>query len=168
MRIRSFGKLFSIVLAVVLFGGAPAFAQEPTDSMPPSQAPSLASLKVGPDISPSPRVQRPVRLELRPVNRRRPAALIPLYGSLVALQGLDIHSTRRGMSSGRTREANPLMGHIVDNDAALFAVKAAVTTAAIWSTEKLWKKSPKRAVLVAAILNTAMAAVVAHNYRVAK
>jgi hypothetical protein len=91
-----------------------------------------------------------------------------MYGSLVALQALDIHSTRRGMSSGKTREANPVMGSIVENDAAFFAVKAAATAGAIWAAEKMWKKHPKRAVVFAVLLNATMAAVVTHNYRLAK
>ena len=90
---------------------------------------------------------------------------MPLYGSLVALQGLDIHSTRRGMSSGKTREANPVMGPVVGNGAAFVAVKAAATAGAIWAAEKLWKKHPKRAVIFAILLNAAMTAVVTHNYR---
>ena len=119
-------------------------------------------------------LQPPLRIELRPADARltreskRPAALLPLYGSLAALQGLDIHSTRRGMSSGKTREANPLMGGVVNNGAAFIAVKAAATLGAVWCAEKLWKKHPKRAVAFAAVLNAAMAAVVAHNYQLAK
>jgi hypothetical protein len=118
--------------------------------------------------------QAPLRIDLRPVEQprrqtpERPSALMPMYGSLVVLQGLDIHSTRRGMSSGKTHEANPVMGSVVENGAAFVAVKAAVTAGAIWATERLWKKHPKRAVIFAVLLNAAMAAVVTHNYRIAK
>ena len=119
--------------------------------------------------------QPPLRIDLRPVEtrrqaegRQRPAAMMPLYGSLVALQGLDIHSTRRGMSSGKTREANPVMSPVVGNGAAFVAVKAAATAGAIWAAEKLWKKHPRRAVIFAVLLNATMAAVVTHNYRLGK
>ena len=111
---------------------------------------------------------RPVDVRPQRETRERPAALLPMYGTLVALQGLDIHSTRRGMSSGKTREANPLMGPVVRNGAAFFAVKAGATAGAIWCAEKLWKKHPKRAVAFTFLLNATMAAVVTHNYRAAK
>jgi hypothetical protein len=115
--------------------------------------------------------QPPMRLELARVSaepKHRPAALIPLYGSLIALQGLDIHSTRSGMHSGQTREANPLMGPIVENGAAFVAVKAAATVGAIWCAEKMWKKSPKKALVFTVLINATMAAVVTHNYRLSK
>jgi len=156
MRLCGFRSLHvpSICLAVLLSAAAPLSAQDL----------SLSSAAFQP----------PLQIELRPLDtgprdsRERPPALVPMYGSLVALQGLDIHSTRRGMSSGKTREANPVMGSIVENNAAFFAVKAAATAGAIWAVEKMWKKHPKRAVVFAVLLNATMAAVVTHNYRVAK
>ena len=156
MRLRGFlsSRLPSVCFAALLFAASPVVAQ---------------------DLSPSAEAfQPPLQLELRPVvaprrdARQRPPALLPMYGSFVALQGLDIHSTRRGMSSGRTRESNPVMGSVVNNGAAFVAVKAGVTAGAIWATEKLWKKHPKRAVVFAVLLNATMAAVVTHNYRIAK
>ena len=156
MRLCGFRSLHvpSICLAVLLSAAAPLSAQ---------------------DLSLSPAAfQPPLQVELRPLaprvraSQERPSSLLPMYGSLVALQGLDIHSTRRGMSSGKTREANPVMGSIVENNAAFFAVKAAATAGAIWTAEKLWKKHPKRAVVFVALLNATMAAVVTHNYRLAK
>ena len=157
MRLRGFlsARVLSLLLAALLCA-VPASAQEPVGT------------------SGVEAFQPPLRIELRPADTRRPpeskrpAALLPLYGSLAALQGLDIHSTRRGMASGKTREANPLMGGVVDNGAAFIAVKAAATLGAVWCAEKLWKKHPKRAVAFAVVLNAAMAAVVAHNYRLAK
>ena len=96
----------------------------------------------------------------------RPAALMPLYGSLVALQGLDIHSTRRAVGSGAGQEANPAMEPIVRNSAAFIAVKAGATVGVIWASEKMWKKNRKAAVIFASVVNVAMAAIVANNYRV--
>ena len=156
MRLRRFlsSRVLLVCFAVVFLAAPPSSAQD---------LPHATSA-----------FQPPLQIEMRPVitargeSTRRPAALLPLYGSLVALQGLDIHSTRRGMSSGATREANPMMGSIVKNGTAFVAVKAAATTGAIWATEKLWKKHPKRAVIFAALLNATMAAVVTHNYRVAR
>ena len=109
-----------------------------------------------------------VYLPPAPAEPKRPAALVPLYASLVGLQALDIHSTRRGMSSGATRETNPLMKSLVKNDATFIAVKASVTAGTIFATEKLRKKRPKTAVALAAALNIGMAAVVFNNYRVAR
>ena len=146
-------RVSTVLFAVVLLCGAPVHGQD------------LSTLS-------SAAFQPPLQIDLRPVEtprqargHQRPAALMPLYGSLVALQGLDIHSTRRGMSSGKTREANPVMGPVVGNSAAFIAVKAAVTAGAIWTAEKLWKKHPKRAVIFTVLLNATMAAVVTHNYR---
>ena len=158
MRLPRFlsARVLPLLLAV-LFGAAPVSAQEPVGTS------GVEAL------------QPPLRIELRPAavlpqarESKRPTALLPLYGSLAALQGLDIHSTRRGMTSGKTREGNPIMGGVVNNGAAFVAVKAAATLGAIWGAEKLWKTHPKRAVAFAVVLNAAMAAVVAHNYRLAK
>jgi len=111
-------------------------------------------------------------IQLRPITaapeHKRPAALIPLYVSLVGLQGLDIHSTRRAMNSGATRESNPMMKPFVNNDAAFIAVKATTTAGTIFFTERLRKKHPKAAVVVAAALNVGLAAVVASNYRLSR
>jgi hypothetical protein len=38
----------------------------------------------------------------------------------------------------------------------------------IWASEKLWKKNRKAAVVFASVVNVAMAAVVANNYRVSR
>lgn len=98
----------------------------------------------------------------------RPSALLPLYGSLIALQGLDIHSTRRGLTSGSGRELNPAMRPVVRNSAAFIATKAAATAGVIWASEKMWKKNRKAALIFTTLVNTAMAAVVANNYRVSR
>jgi hypothetical protein len=99
---------------------------------------------------------------------RRPRALVPLYASLIGLQALDIHSTRRAMESGTTGEGNPLMRPFVENDAAFIAVKATTTASTIFLTERLRKTHPKVAVVLAASLNIAMAAVVARNYHLSR
>lgn len=96
---------------------------------------------------------------------RRPGPLLPLYGSFVALQGMDFHSTRRALGSGSGREANPAMREVVNNSAAFLAVKAGATAGVIWASEKMWKKNRKGAVIFAAVVNAAMAAIVANNYR---
>jgi hypothetical protein len=98
----------------------------------------------------------------------RPAALMPLYGSLIGLQALDVDSTRRAVASGAGREANPLMRSVVGQPAALIAVKAGATGAIIFASERLRKAHhPVAAVMMMIGINSAYAMIVAHNYAVA-
>lgn len=133
----------------------------------PAAAQDVSPRQVQLDVAALPSVQPifPVRPVRAPETGERPRALLPLYGSLVALQGLDIHSTRSALRSGSAREANPAMRPIVDNGAAFVAVKAGATAGVIWASERLWKKNRKAAVIFAGVVNVAMAAIVANNYR---
>ena len=152
---------------------SPAVAQETpaTGSGPEIASASLAltaaSLR---EASPQRQVDaappQPLFGTAAPEKPRRPAALIPLYGSLVALQGMDIHSTRRALDTGSGHEANPAMREVVNNGAAFLAVKTAATAGVIWASEKMWKKNRKAAVIFAAAVNGTMAAIVANNYRI--
>ena len=90
-----------------------------------------------------------------------------MYVSFAALQIMDAVSTRKALSGG-AQEANPVMGGIARNGAALFAVKAGTAVATTWFAEKLAKNHPRRATIMMAVLNTAYAAIVAHNYRVSR
>jgi hypothetical protein len=98
----------------------------------------------------------------------RPALLAPMYGTYIALQGLDIHSTLTTVGSGHAREGNPLLPDAAHNPAGLIAIKAASTAGVIWGTEKLWKRNRVAAVVLMVGVNSAMAAIVAHNYRHAR
>ena len=100
-----------------------------------------------------------------PANRR-PSALVPLYGTLAVLQGLDVHSTMRGVGSANGRDANPVMKPFVNNGAAFLAVKTSATVGVIWMSEKVWRRHRKAAVVSVFIVNAVMAGVVANNYRV--
>lgn len=159
----------SALVAACLFIAVPAWAQE---SSPPTSEILLepisltaASLRGDAQI---PAPQRPPIFTAAVIDPpERPAALMPLYGSLIALQGLDIHSTRSALGSGGS-EANPAMRPVVQNSAAFVAVKAGATAGVIWASEKLWKKNRKAAVIFASVVNVAMAAVVANNYRVSR
>jgi len=103
-----------------------------------------------------------------PAAAPRPAALMPLYGSLIGLQALDFDSTRRAVASGAGREANPLMRSVVGQPAALLAVKAGATGAIIFASERLRKTHhPAAAVMLMIGINSAYAMIVAHNYAVA-
>ena len=96
----------------------------------------------------------------------RPGALMPLYGTLAVLQGLDMHSTMKSIGAGNGSEANPIMEPVVKNSAAFLAVKASTTVGVIWISEKLWRKHRKAAVVSVFVVNAIMASVVANNYRI--
>ena len=154
---RVFGRW---LVALSVLTAAPVAAQE----RPAPPAPDLRAALDSPVIAPL----APMLPPAPALEHKRPEALIPLYVSLVGLQALDIHSTRQGLSSGATRESNPLMKAFVENDGAFIAVKATATAGTIFITEKLRKTRPKTAVVLAAALNIGMAAVVVNNYRVAR
>jgi len=101
-----------------------------------------------------------------PTIARRPAALMPLYGTLAVLEALDVHSTMRRVGSSNGREANPVMVPVVRNGAAFVAVKVSATLGVIWMSEKMWRKHRKAAVVSVFVVNAMMAGVVANNYRV--
>jgi hypothetical protein len=90
-----------------------------------------------------------------------------LYVSFAALQIMDGLSTRQALSNNAT-EANPMMGGIAKNSAALFAVKAGTAAATTFFAERVARKNPKAATIMMAVLNSAYVAIVAHNYRVAR
>lgn len=90
-----------------------------------------------------------------------------MYVSFAALQVMDAVTTRQALNGG-AREANPAMAGIVRNNAALFAVKAGSAAATAYFAERLAKNHPRRAAILMVVLNTAYAAVVAHNYQVAR
>src|SRR5436190_1504266 len=114
---------FAYLCVLVCAFSAPAAAQ---DAAPATVAPAAPSF-----------VQMESTAAL--VTAKRPSALVPLYGSTIALQGLDFYSTRRALQNGTGREANPVMQPVARSGAALFAVKAAGAAGTIWAAERLWK-----------------------------
>ena len=96
---------------------------------------------------------------------RRPALLIPLYMSHVALQGADLHSTFSALNRGHL-EANPLFR---DGDRSkMIGAKIAVATIPVLVAEKLWKKNRAAALAVMLATNAALSVAVANNYRLAQ
>ena len=166
MKLR---RAAAIVAVIALFGIADsraAFAQEQRDVAfaPPLFADaSLTADEARPfDIGPAVRpIARPA---VRPLTR--PAPLVGLYVSLAGMHALDIVSTQRALAAGAA-EANPMMAPFARSPLALAAVKAGVTSATIFATERLWKTNRKAAVLTMIALNATYGAVAAHNYRVA-
>jgi heme A synthase len=102
---------------------------------------------------------------LEPRSEARPRPLVPLYVAFAVLQGLDGATTVRALGRGAV-EANPLLGGVAGNPAALFAAKAGTAVGSILLTERLWKRNRVAAIALMVALNGAYAAVVAHNYRV--
>jgi ABC-type sugar transport system substrate-binding protein len=88
-----------------------------------------------------------------------------MHVSFAVLQALDVHSTLRAVTSNG-HEANPLLGGVADNSAALSAIKAGVTAATILANERLWKTHRRAALILMAAENAAYLTIVAHNYRV--
>jgi hypothetical protein len=153
---------FAVPVFVLALLAAPAAAQD----VAPIELTGLETAAI--QLPPPPAPALPAPLPARDLDAdRRPAALMPLYASFIALQGLDVHSTTRGLSRGAV-EANPLMKDVAGNPGALFAVKAASTAGIVYGVEKLRKRNRAAAVGVMVALNAAMAYVVQHNYRVMK
>lgn len=94
----------------------------------------------------------------------RPAALGPLYVSMIGLHVLDVHSTWQVLSTGGS-ESNPLVRSFVGSPAGVVAIKAGSSAAVIYAAEKMWKHNRTAAVVMMVGINSAYAAVVAHNYR---
>lgn len=155
--------LVTISLVVV---AVPARAQEP-----PTASATVAATPEGgvlPLLAAGSAAATPIVFS-RPVPRpQRPGPLLPLYGSLAALQVLDIQSTRAALNAGTGHEANPVMQMVVGNTVTFVTVKASSTAVMIWASEKMWKNHRKSAVVFVAVVNTATAAIVAHNYGVSR
>jgi hypothetical protein len=96
------------------------------------------------------------------LTSKRPDGLPGLYATFGVLQGLDVYSTMRAVNAGAV-EANPIMKAAAGNTGAAIAVKAASTAAAIFFTERAWKKNRKGAVVLMAAINCVTAIVVRHN-----
>ena len=82
------------------------------------------------------------------------------------MQVLDIASTHKALEAGAV-EANPMMAPFARSPLALAAVKAGVTSATIFATERMWKTNRKAALLTMIALNATYGAIAVHNYRVA-
>lgn len=97
------------------------------------------------------------------VEPHRPALLIPLYASNIALQGLDLWTTKRALDAGN-REANPLFKDA--SFGAMTGAKIAASAATVLIAEKLWKRNRIAAVGLMLATNVGLSAVAANNYRV--
>jgi hypothetical protein len=95
---------------------------------------------------------------------RRPMMLPALYGTYAVLQAMDVMSTKKAITAGG-QEANPVMR---GNMGRSIALKAASGAATVYFVEKAWKKSRIGAIVLMAAINSATAAIVAHNTGIAR
>ena len=156
--VRFAGSLCAAGATVLVVGlAAPASAQEthPSNASQPAVRQSTAPAH-DPDAAAP--VQR---------DERRPAALIPLYASFIALQALDVHSTSSALAAGGV-ESNPALKGVSGTAVGIAALKAAGTAGLIFECEKIRKKNRAAAVVLMIATNSAMAWVVEHNYRIAR
>jgi hypothetical protein len=161
--------LFAVAIAVGSMtsgpeGGGEQFAASQSGT-PIARAVAAAPLPIGTDAARDmPRLRA---MTIVPPSTSRPAALMPMYASLAALQGIDIYTTSAALKSGGV-EANPLMRPVAGRNMASIVVKAAATAGSIYFTERAWKQNRKGAVILMTVINVATAAVVAHNTQVAR
>ena len=150
-------RVASVVSIAAVFGvveSRPAAAQVTVDALLPSSvltSPQTAAIDAPPFAGQA---------------SERPAPLVGLYVSLATLQALDVASTRKALSAGGV-EGNPLVAPLIASPVGLLALKAGVTGATIYASERLWKRNRAAAVLTMIGLNAAYGVVVAHNYGVA-
>lgn len=159
------------VAAVIVAGSmiAPAWAEEQkAGAVQPGPLSLYSAADLG-GVTPASQIgpiQAPAPRGLEP-DARRPGALVGLYGSLAALNVLDVYSTRRALNSG-AREVNPVMASASGNFGAMLAIKAATTTSSIYLAERLWKKNRAAAIVTMVAVNGATAAIAARNFNNAR
>lgn len=155
---------YALVLAVML-SSASAESSAKDTTQPRVAAPLAEAIAATPALPPTIDPQ----IEAWMLDRKigRPATLHVLYGTLGALQALDVYSTRRAMNAGGT-EINPVMKPTAGNQAATIALKAVSTVGSVYFAERAWKKNRKGAVVLMAVVNGVTAAVVARNLRNAR
>jgi len=90
----------------------------------------------------------------------RPPLMVPMYVSLLALQGADAALTVRGIDLG-LRERNPLMRSGVG----MTVTKVLGTATVILVTEKMWHRNRLAAIATIVAANVVSGAVVWHNAR---
>ena len=168
MTLRRIAAVVSVVALIGIVDSREALAQDRVElTVPPTlfAAAEMAALVEAQPLGPQ--MLRPVvRTDPGPAMRPRPAPLVGLYISLAGLQALDIASTHKALEAGAA-EANPIIAPLSGSPLALAAVKAGVTGATIFATERMWKTNRKAALVTMIALNAVYGAIAAHNYRVA-
>ena len=157
---RAVQKAFDSAIASSPLDSQGGRLPDPRGGRLPASAKATAGKQPAQDDRGGGRLQ-PAR-NLEPTQSR--GILVPLYVSFATLQALDAHSTLRALNAGAT-EANPIVAGVAGRPVALVAMKAGVAASTIYLVEKVRVKSRRAALVLMAALNSAYAAIVAHNYR---
>jgi len=142
-------KRFTVAASILALTVAAVPAAAADDVMSPAAGIAAAGLAAA-----------DVELSLPTINYSRGAVLPTLYVSLAGLQAYDVYATTTGLRRGAV-EANGVMKNVAGNPAAMWAVKAGVTTATIVIAEQLWKQHRRTAAIVTMIASNGLMAVVA-------
>ena len=163
-------RVLSVVVAALcmLAAGRPASAQEAVPARLHLQAIHFTS---APPRVPPLRLQIAAPAQMPAIVERRPDSnhkglLSALYATTVVMQGLDVHSTLMAFDAGAV-EGNPIMGGVTRNVGTFVATKAAVAAGVIFMSQRIAKKNKVAAIITLVAVNSAYAAIVAHNYRLA-
>ena len=99
--------------------------------------------------------------------RERPRLLTPMLVGYAGLQAADAHSTLRALDAGAV-EANPttVAQWAVRSTSRAYGMKAGVTVGTWWAFDRIACSHPLTAFWTVTALNTVLALVVSHNYRV--
>lgn len=166
MSHRSFVAIGVVTCVLLVLAASEARAQE---QVPP--APRLTATFLDPAMVPPPATRLSALSDdtAAPSVEKdsRPSKLmLPFYVATAALQALDVHSSFSALDAGAA-EANPLLLGLVPNRPAFVAVKAGMTVAMIYGASHLAKHHRVYAIIALVGINSAYAALVAHNYHVA-
>jgi hypothetical protein len=110
------------------------------------------------------RAPEPVFAGSVPVDGARPKVMIPLYGTLAALQGADAWLTMKGLDAG-VHERNPLMR---GNRGVMTLTKAISMATTVAIAEKMWKRNRAAAIATLVAANAVTAVVVARNAQIVR
>jgi hypothetical protein len=161
-----------VAACVLVLGAIPAAAQEIPDRSALTLAISANAANTGADRGSvandgDQQPQAPVLSRPRFGERAGATLMVSLYATTATMQALDAHSTIRALDSGAV-EANPIMGGIANNRAALIATKAAVAAGTIYAAHNVAKKNKFAAAITLIAINSAYAFIAHHNYKVAR
>ena len=93
--------------------------------------------------------------------------LVLLQAGMVALQAMDIVSTRQALSRPGAYEANAAFGSANPSMGATIALKAGATASIILLTNRIAKTNRVAAIVTMVALNSAYATISAHNFAIA-
>jgi hypothetical protein len=160
-------RTFTLVVVALAWSATAATAADNTDKK--TDKTLASSLRAAATMTVSADAAGETDWTLRPIelgHRPRGAVLPSLYVSLAALQAVDAYTTVTGVRRG-ARESNAAMTGLAASPAALWAMKAGVTSGSIVLAERLWRSRRRaQAIAVMAAANGMMAAIATRNLSV--